>query len=247
MAREVDPVYFKFLRGEVKVPGRDLCDTSPAAASKDEKDPEKFVMYNVMLAREYYPQWKNNLLERRCRHISEQLLSCDDIEVDFDHIEAKRPRTRDSVVSWHQDAAYWPEELEDEHCLGTANCFVAVSDVPVEAGCMRYVPGSHKEGLRKHKPASSNPNPNAPVTLKTAVGGERAELVPLKRGDVVVHTERVVHGSGPNMTDGWRYGYVLNFKRELCVVDERSLGFTNPYTGNVKGSSSAFYANGDSK
>ncbi len=41
-------------------------------------------------------------------------------------------------------------------------------------------------------------------TLATTVKGEKARMVPMKRGDVVVHRENVVHGSGPNVTDQWR-------------------------------------------
>jgi ectoine hydroxylase-related dioxygenase (phytanoyl-CoA dioxygenase family) len=56
--------------------------------------------------------------------------------------------------------AYWPEELADEEsdsaCAvdnGTANLWIAVSDVPVESGCMRYLPGSHlPRALRPHQP-----------------------------------------------------------------------------------------------
>jgi hypothetical protein len=42
------------------------------------------------------------------------------------------------------------------------------------------------------------------LALYAPVAGERAVLVPMRRGDVLVHHERVVHGSGPNMTDKWR-------------------------------------------
>jgi hypothetical protein len=33
--------------------------------------------------------------------------------------------------------------------------------------------------------------------------------VEIRRGDITVHDERVVHGSGPNLSDGWRRAYVL--------------------------------------
>ena len=32
------------------------------------------------------------------------------------------------------------------------------------------------------------------------------------RGDVTVHNERVMHGSGPNQSNGWRRAYVLAFR-----------------------------------
>lgn len=33
---------------------------------------------------------------------------------------------------------------------------------------------------------------------------EGAVYVPIARGDITVHNERVVHGSGPNLSSGWR-------------------------------------------
>ncbi len=35
-------------------------------------------------------------------------------------------------------------------------------------------------------------------------GAEGAVYVPISRGDITVHNERVVHGSGPNLSSGWR-------------------------------------------
>ena len=33
---------------------------------------------------------------------------------------------------------------------------------------------------------------------------EGAAYVPIPRGSITVHNERVVHGSGPNLSSGWR-------------------------------------------
>jgi hypothetical protein len=56
-------VYFKFMRGEVAVPGNDLCDMSGAQG----RSPEEFTVHNVMLPRVYYPAWQGNVLETRCQ------------------------------------------------------------------------------------------------------------------------------------------------------------------------------------
>ncbi len=48
-------------------------------------------------------------------------------------------------------------------------------------------------------------------------------------GDMTVHNERVVHGSGPNLSSGWRNAYVVAFRKAACVAEERALGFTHSH------------------
>ena len=50
-----------------------------------------------------------------------------------------------AYVSWHQDATYFALEPA---CHVTA--WVALTDAPVEAGCMEVVPGSHRLGQLRH-------------------------------------------------------------------------------------------------
>ncbi|MBT8435665.1 MAG: phytanoyl-CoA dioxygenase family protein, partial [Gammaproteobacteria bacterium] len=53
----------------------------------------------------------------------------------------------DKIVSWHQDLTYWG--------LGETNqemtAWLALSDVNVESGCMRFVPGSHHQQILPHR------------------------------------------------------------------------------------------------
>ena len=56
-------MYNAFLDGSIHVPGKDLCDMSGATG----RTREEFTVYNVMLPRNYHPQWQGNLLERRCK------------------------------------------------------------------------------------------------------------------------------------------------------------------------------------
>ena len=51
----------------------------------------------------------------------------------------------------------------------------------------------------------------------------------IKRGDITVHDQRVVHGSDPNDSDGWRRAYVLAFRTEEMVDEERRLGFSHSH------------------
>ena len=52
------------MRGEIEVPGKDLCDMS---GNQKGRTPEQFTLYNVMLPRKYYPALQGNLYERRCK------------------------------------------------------------------------------------------------------------------------------------------------------------------------------------
>ncbi len=49
---------------------------------------------------------------------------------------------------------------------------------------------------------------------------EGAQYVCINRGDITVHNERVIHGSGPNLSTGWRKAYVLAYRYVIicCTV-----------------------------
>ena len=49
------------------------------------------------------------------------------------------------IVSWHQDLTYW--QLND---IKEVTCWLAVSSARKEAGCMKFIPGSHKDKIVPH-------------------------------------------------------------------------------------------------
>lgn len=225
------------------------------------------------------------------------------MDIDFDQIFAKKPKSGDSAFGWHQDSAYWPPLKSD---IAAANCWLAVTDATLENGCLRYIPGSHLEPtLRQHRPGKDLFSPivcrggggvfflggggcnnktgkcyqscthsmgyclsqqhvvygavvtccMSMLTIACVVGGCRAvgasredshaiyapidesgEVivdVPAARGDVIVHHERVLHSSRPNMSDSWRHAYILGLRKEECIKEERALGFTHSHNADV--------------
>lgn len=221
LQREIDPVYEKFLQGQIPVPGKDLCDMSGA---KD-RSPDEFTVYNVMLPRTYYPAWQGNIYERRCQDIANQL-QAGDMVPDYDQILAKRPQSGDAVFAWHQDMAYWPPFTAEK---ATATCWLAVSDATVDSGCMRFVPRSHREPeIRPHFPVSGSREDSHALYTKLKPTDPQM-YVPIKRGDITVHNETVIHGSGPNLSSNWRHAYVLAFRKAACVAEERSYGFNHSH------------------
>lgn len=224
-----EPHYAAFMRGDVLPEGKDLCDMSGAVG----RTRDEFTVYNAMLPRRYKPDMQGSLFERRAASIAEQLYKGKKFAIDYDQILAKRPRSGDSIFAWHQDMAYWPPFKSDP---ATATVWLALDNSTKENGCMRFIPGSHKSGeLRSHAPvrlaAAGRGDEESSHALFTDVDDEKEHVVyaEIKRGDVTVHNELVVHGSGPNNSDGWRRAYVLAFRTEKCVAEERSHGFTHSH------------------
>jgi hypothetical protein len=217
----IESVYERFLRREIAVPGRDFCDMS----SDYEKPIEEFSIVNVMLPRKYLPSFAGNVYELRAASIAEQLWGSD-LALDYDQFVAKRPRKSDAVFHWHQDLGYWPVTPDTR----TASFWMALDPTTLANGCMRFVSGSHKEPkLRAHEPMLGDRGKSH--TLVARVDEAREPIVPalLQRGDVTVHHERTVHGSGGNGTDGWRRGYVIAFRAQATVEEERRRGFTHSH------------------
>ena len=78
-----------------------------------------------------------------------------DTALDYDQFLTKRPRRPDAVFAWHQDLGYWPTGTPDTR---TTTCSLALDDATIENGCLRVVPGSHREPtLRRHRPIALAP------------------------------------------------------------------------------------------
>jgi hypothetical protein len=227
---EIAEVYELFLRREIEVPGKDFCDMSGDYG----RTVEDYSIVNVMLPRRYHPPWQGNVYERRAASIAAQLCG-DNMVLDYDQLLAKRPRKEDAVFAWHQDLAYWPLTPDTR----TATCWLAIDDSTVHNGCMRFVSGSHREPtLRPHRPLHGDRERSHTLVAEVDESRDRITLAEIRRGDVTVHNERVLHGSGGNSSDGWRRAYIVAFRAVETVATERARGFTHSHndTPDVLGS-----------
>ena len=57
-------------------------------------------------------------------------------------------------------------------------------------------------------------------------------MLPVKRGDVTVHDEWIVHGSGGNPSDRVRKTYVAAYRDASMVDYERAIGFSHSYNND---------------
>jgi phytanoyl-CoA hydroxylase len=219
--RQLDPVYDAFMRGEIAVEGRDLYDM---VTGEFGTDPTNYAIFNVMLPRVYFPDWKGNIFERVGASIAEQLCG-EGMTLDFDQLLAKQPGRDDAVFAWHQDQAYWIN-TDDRR---TATCWLALDDSTVENGCLQFLPGSNHEPVRPHRPAGTNREEQH--TLVTDLRDDDVmRPVPIRRGDITVHDEGVLHGSAGNTSEtSRRRAYINAFRSVETVRQERALGFTHSH------------------
>lgn len=217
----IEATYMRFLRRELPVPGRDYCDMTG-----DYSRPiEQFAILNVMLPRVYWPAWAGNVYEQRAADVARQLHG-DDMVLDYDQLVAKPPKKSDAVFHWHQDQAYWPHTPDQR----TASFWLALDRCDLDNGCLRFVVGSHKEpALRPHLPLLGDRDKSHTLVATVDEAKDTIRPARLERGDVTVHHERAIHGSGGNTSERWRRGYVVAFRSKDTVARERAMGFTHSH------------------
>lgn len=109
----------------------------------------------------------------------------------------KYPET-EKEFPWHQDNGYTPLDPEQYY-----TCWISLNGASVENGCVWVLPGSHKGGTRPHE--------NSPIGRVGYKGEEKGVPVQLPRGGMGVFSSLTLHRSGPNLTDGVRKGYIVQY------------------------------------
>ncbi|MFI2242278.1 phytanoyl-CoA dioxygenase family protein [Streptomyces chrestomyceticus] len=74
--------------------------------------------------------------------------------------------------------------------------WVALTDVPVERGCMTFIPGSH---LRPDTPVTAEQAKQHLFSCPPELMWDPRITVPLRAGDCTFHHEQVMHLAGPNL------------------------------------------------
>jgi ectoine hydroxylase-related dioxygenase (phytanoyl-CoA dioxygenase family) len=124
-----------------------------------------------------------------------------------------------TYVSWHQDATYF---ALDPICHVTA--WVALTDAPVESGCMEVVPGSHKLGQLRHADMQDTDNLlSRGQTLAADLDRTRTAYMAVKAGQFSLHHTHLVHNSRPNRSQQRRVGLGISYipTHARCIMPTR--------------------------
>ncbi|MCY3957658.1 MAG: phytanoyl-CoA dioxygenase family protein [Chloroflexi bacterium] len=106
------------------------------------------------------------------------------------------------ATNWHQDNAA-VDPVADETDMLTV--WISLSEATIENGCLRVIPGSHRDALRIH---CAPPHVAIPDVLLEV---DRITPVPTQPGDVILMTRYTCHDSLPNLSDRCRWSLDLRY------------------------------------
>lgn len=143
----------------------------------------------------------------------------DNILVDGTLVFYKPPRDS-SYVSWHQDSVYSGWNLTP-----STSAWIALTGSHQANGCMRVIPGSHKEGLLAHDNIRDDPNllNKRGERISRVVDEDRAIDVVLEPGEMSLHQSTIIHGSNPNTSDEPRIGFIVRFVTSRTTNRDRPM------------------------
>ena len=111
-----------------------------------------------------------------------------------------------SEVPWHQDSQYWPLSPQK-----TVTVWLAVFDINEENAAMKIVKGSHKHGsLKHHKNNAGHLVINQEVD-SDQINTKNIKTIDLEAGEISLHNDGLLHGSGPNNSERMRAGITMRF------------------------------------
>lgn len=136
------------------------------------------------------------------------------------------------AVPWHKDTYQGGKFVQN------ISCWLALSNITEENGCLEFIRGSHKEdiGIKEiyqdskfKKDFASSPNLLPPP----GVDHDRIAKNLMSAGEFVLFDQRVLHGSGPNTTAHERNALIMRY-----VPTDTTLDLGSPcmlMRGEIKG------------
>jgi non-haem Fe2+, alpha-ketoglutarate-dependent halogenase len=121
------------------------------------------------------------------------------------HYFSKDPGDAKSIF-WHQDASFWPLTPSK-----VVTVWLAIDDVDVENGAMKLFTGTHQRGIipfewvTDQEDGVLNQHVHNPEQYGDPISVE------LKAGQISLHTDMLLHGSMPNLSNRRRCGLTIRY------------------------------------
>lgn len=126
------------------------------------------------------------IVDPRLTDVAAQIIRSENVQLHHTKMFIKPPE-KGSPFPMHQDAPYFPHE---KHSMIAA--ILHFDDAPLEKGCVRVVPGSHRLGVLPHSNEGGYHLPFDEYPI------EKAVPCPAQAGDALFFSYLTIHGSGVN-------------------------------------------------
>lgn len=108
---------------------------------------------------------------------------------------------------WHQDDSYYVKNQESSCRM---SIFLPLDDVRIKDGALQVIPGSHKQGLADFSPEGyghcRNRIPDQLLDMDKRI------YVPMKKGDILLFSALLQHGSDQNHGDTERRVFIVSYQ-----------------------------------
>jgi ectoine hydroxylase-related dioxygenase (phytanoyl-CoA dioxygenase family) len=133
-------------------------------------------------------------------------------EVEMHHttLHCKPPETG-MPFPMHQDSPFYQHEG-----FGFVDAIIHLDTTTSENGCLKFLPGSHRQGHLEHilrMPDGTGCSPHLPTDRYRLA---EAVACPAEAGDVVAFSIYTIHGSDINRTDRWRRLVRVGYRDPRC-------------------------------
>ena len=118
-----------------------------------------------------------------------------------------KPAATGMEVPWHPDGEYWPIKP-----LATCSAWIAIDDVAIDNGAMRYIPGSHRaQRLFPHAVSERGDLALNRVLDPSCYDETTAAYDELTSGQLSLHDVYLIHGSAANTSGKRRAGFAIRY------------------------------------
>ena len=164
-------------------------DATWGAARQTSDDAKKTAIYHCHNVQFYSAALTRLISDERFTAIAAGILGTENVQLHHNKLFIK-PSEKGSPFPMHQDAPFFPH-----HNHRMIAGVVHFDDAPIEKGCIRVVPGSHKLGMLEHLPEGGWHLPFSQYPIESAVP------CPAEAGDVLFFSYLTIHGSGINVSN----------------------------------------------
>lgn len=135
------------------------------------------------------------------------------------HFICKDPYTG-RATPWHEDSSYWKDRFNRHDRIVTV--WLAIDRSFRENGCMRVIPGTHRNGFSEYE--SVNPSVNTFGLQIRSLDESTAVDFELEPGQCSLHDARLIHGAAANTSPYRRCGYTMRY----FATDHKLIPENNP-------------------